>query len=105
MIWLLTWLVNHTDWLRFRIDGVEYRVTNGRGGPLVSADVPLRSWNYDERGVEIEPVPVPCHKCGQINNWQTGEYPCEACGLPLLWDEPTNSESSERSRSEFGWKE
>lgn len=31
---------------------------------------------------------VPCSKCGQINQGQTGEYPCEVCGLPTMHDEP-----------------
>lgn len=31
---------------------------------------------------------TPCPKCGQIDRGQTGEYPCEVCGLPLVWDDP-----------------
>lgn len=30
-----------------------------------------------------------CIKCGQINYGQTGEYPCEECGLPILHDSKT----------------
>lgn len=30
---------------------------------------------------------TPCDKCGQIDQGQTGEYPCEVCGLPILHDE------------------
>jgi len=29
----------------------------------------------------------PCSRCGQIDRGQTGEYPCEECGLPALHDE------------------
>ena len=28
----------------------------------------------------------PCEVCGQYDVGQTGEYPCEECGLPLVWD-------------------
>lgn len=28
-----------------------------------------------------------CQKCGQVDNGQTGEYPCSECGLPQVWDE------------------
>ena len=28
----------------------------------------------------------PCPKCGQTDIGQTGEYPCNSCGLPTLWD-------------------
>jgi hypothetical protein len=35
---------------------------------------------------------VRCPMCGQIDNGQTGEYPCMECGLPVLHDErPTSS--------------
>lgn len=27
-----------------------------------------------------------CSECGQIDERQTGEYPCPICGLPRLWD-------------------
>ena len=27
-----------------------------------------------------------CAKCGQKDQGQTGEYPCQVCGLPLLHD-------------------
>lgn len=27
-----------------------------------------------------------CSKCGQIPNGQHGEYPCEVCGFPTVWD-------------------
>ena len=30
----------------------------------------------------------PCKKCGQIDNGQTGEYPCSECGLPTILDDP-----------------
>ena len=30
---------------------------------------------------------TPCATCGQIDQGQTGEYPCTACGLPRLHDE------------------
>ena len=35
----------------------------------------------------IETKQEPCPKCGQIWQGQTGEYPCELCGLPTVWDE------------------
>jgi hypothetical protein len=28
-----------------------------------------------------------CPVCGQKDIGQTGEYPCEACGLPHMWDD------------------
>ena len=28
-----------------------------------------------------------CNKCGQIQGKQTGEYPCEVCGEPILHDD------------------
>ena len=28
-----------------------------------------------------------CPVCGQVPNGQHGEYPCELCGLPTVWDE------------------
>lgn len=28
----------------------------------------------------------PCSMCGQVDAGQTGEYPCEECGLPALHD-------------------
>jgi hypothetical protein len=31
-----------------------------------------------------------CHKCGQTDVGQYGEYPCPICGLPLTWDVPKN---------------
>ncbi len=31
-----------------------------------------------------------CPKCEQINKAQTGEHPCEECGLPILHDEKVN---------------
>lgn len=31
-----------------------------------------------------------CPKCGQTDKGQTGEYACQECGLPTVWDgEPT----------------
>ena len=33
-----------------------------------------------------EPQGVKCPKSGQIDLGQQGEYPCEACGLPTVWD-------------------
>jgi len=27
-----------------------------------------------------------CPKCGKVNRGQTGEYPCEVCSLPMVWD-------------------
>lgn len=35
--------------------------------------------------------PTPCPKCGQTDQGQTGEYPCEACGLSWVWDDPSTS--------------
>lgn len=32
-----------------------------------------------------------CPKCGQVDNGQTGEYPCDSCGLPLTHDAPTTT--------------
>ena len=29
---------------------------------------------------------IPCKKCGQVDNGQTGEYPCSECGLPTTHD-------------------
>lgn len=28
----------------------------------------------------------PCKKCGQTEKGQTGEYPCDECGVPLTHD-------------------
>ncbi len=33
-----------------------------------------------------------CPNCGQVDEGQTGEYPCPECGLPGLHDEPEKSE-------------
>lgn len=30
---------------------------------------------------------IKCLKCGQYDQGHTGEYPCDVCGLPLVWDE------------------
>jgi len=30
---------------------------------------------------------VVCDSCGQKDEGQTGEYPCDVCGLPRTWDE------------------
>jgi hypothetical protein len=27
-----------------------------------------------------------CARCGQVEQGQTGEFPCEDCGLPTMWD-------------------
>jgi hypothetical protein len=32
-----------------------------------------------------------CKTCGQYDIGQTGEYPCEECGLPLTWDDEVSS--------------
>lgn len=29
---------------------------------------------------------VPCPVCGQTEQNQTGEYPCDTCGLPTVHD-------------------
>lgn len=29
---------------------------------------------------------TPCSECAQIDQGQTGEYPCPTCGLPRTWD-------------------
>lgn len=28
-----------------------------------------------------------CDSCGQFDFGQTGEYPCQVCGLPVTWDD------------------
>lgn len=33
-----------------------------------------------------EPLDNPCSLCGQIDEGQTGEYPCVNCGLPQTHD-------------------
>lgn len=33
-----------------------------------------------------------CSKCGQTDIGQQGEYPCDRCGLPTLWDKEYNKE-------------
>lgn len=35
---------------------------------------------------------MSCKKCGQVDNGQTGEYPCKECGLPLVHDILTKDE-------------
>lgn len=32
-----------------------------------------------------------CGECGQRDEGQTGEYPCERCGLPVLHDEASKA--------------
>lgn len=32
-------------------------------------------------------IPPACSKCGQNDFGQTGEYPCDTCGLPTVHDE------------------
>lgn len=29
---------------------------------------------------------IPCQKCGQTVDGQSGEYPCKSCGVPVLHD-------------------
>jgi hypothetical protein len=38
---------------------------------------------------ELADKKEPCPKCGQTLQGQTGEYPCELCGLPTMWDDET----------------
>lgn len=42
---------------------------------------------YTIKGFE----PGGCVGCGQVDEGQTGEYPCPICGLPQLWDGESNS--------------
>lgn len=37
-----------------------------------------------------------CPKCHQININQTGEYLCDICGLPTIWDDSFMKTLSER---------
>ncbi len=39
--------------------------------------------------------PLVCDKCGQKDIGQTGEYPCEACGLPTTWDDDPEREEDD----------
>lgn len=36
-------------------------------------------------------APDWCTACGQADLGQTGEAPCEICGLPTIWDAPSRS--------------
>lgn len=36
-----------------------------------------------------EPSAPKCKSCGQVPEGQSGEYPCKACGLPTVHDEPS----------------
>lgn len=36
-----------------------------------------------------EPSAPKCNSCGQFPEGQGGEYPCKACGLPTVHDEPS----------------
>lgn len=33
-----------------------------------------------------------CQNCHQVNVGQTGDHPCEVCGLPTNWDNGLESE-------------
>ena len=52
-----------------------------------NVDVTLCTWHGKEYLVKAAYLGPPCWKCGQIDNGQTGEYPCPVCGLPMVWDD------------------
>jgi hypothetical protein len=48
------------------------------------------SWHVDNPPSHWTPpaADAPCPKCGQLDNGQTGEYPCPTCALPTQHDTP-----------------
>ena len=60
--------------------------------PRVTGEVntnhgPMDSCPYAEaHRLEDCTLATRCPKCGQYDHGQTGEYPCDECGLPRLHD-------------------
>jgi hypothetical protein len=58
----------------------------------VNHQYPLESCpKQDWHDLSVCTVAVPCPRCGQVDEGQTGEYGCEECGLPMLHDEGCQS--------------
>lgn len=58
-------------------------IENSKTSKFVKAKYHIDCWNRIIMFLEKN----RCKKCNQINWGQTGEYPCEVCGLPTLHDE------------------
>lgn len=51
--------------------------------------VDLRKRTDAVLSASAEPSAPKCKSCGQVPEGQGGEYPCKACGLPTVHDEPS----------------
>lgn len=75
-------------WL-FKVYPGGRKILSAEGGAL------LKSWGINPSDIarvtdEAKMDGAWCKKCGQIPNGQGGEYPCLACGVPTMHDEPQN---------------